>query len=414
MNLVRATIGRLGRNASLNILPQPLFSIPFYLYSSYSTLYMMKLGVSGVEVGILNSVSFATRSVAALFVAYIVNRLGRKKSVLLFDMIAWVIPYIILSFANSLWQFLIASMISGFGIVNGVAWNCYIVEDVKPGDRINAFSILEIMTIVCGFITPVAGILIARYSLVSTIRSIYLFAAGCMVVWVLLRLILMTETSVGKKIKEEGNISRWGIFINFWNTLKIIIKKRRLIALFSVSIMTNFCLTIYNLFYIPYLTVHLNYSESCVSVIPMIISVVALMILLLVVPKTKRSDKLMVFGIVLYTTGSILLLVAPARNSLIFIALNILCWAVSKSVVNVVLQTQIANTIEDSKRADVMGLFNILSTLAMLPAGIVGGVLYGMSPKSPFILVFFLYFISFIIYIYAGRMFTHERRINHV
>ena len=367
-----------------------------------------------MEVGMLNSVSFATRSAAALFVAYIINRLGRKKSVLMFDVISWVVPYIILSFANNFWHFFIASMISGFGIINGVAWNCYIVEDVKPGNRINAFNILEIMTIVCGFITPVTGFLIARYSLISTIRAVYLFAAICMIIWVLLRLVFMTETSVGRKIKEEGSINSKEIFINFWKTFKVIIKKRRLIALFFVSIMINFCLTIYNLFYIPYLITHLSYSESGVSIIPMVISVVALTILLIVVPKAKKNNKLMVYGLVLYTVGSILLLAAPVNNSLILIGLNILCWAISKSLVNVVLQTQIANTIEDSNRADVMGLFNILSTVAMLPAGIIGGILYGMSSKFPFILVFFLYFISLIIYICASRMLIHERRIENV
>jgi len=74
---------RLGRNIQVNLILQFAWSIPFFLYTTYSTLYMLKLGISAGEAGFINSVSFLLKAGISLGAGYIINRLGRKKSLII-------------------------------------------------------------------------------------------------------------------------------------------------------------------------------------------------------------------------------------------------------------------------------------------------------------------------------------------
>lgn len=102
-----------------------LWAIPFFLFNSYASLYAMKMGVTAVEVGIINSVSFILKSMVALIAGLIVNKLGRRKSVAIFDLISWVASTLVLAFASNFWHFLLAAILNSFTVINTIASQCF-------------------------------------------------------------------------------------------------------------------------------------------------------------------------------------------------------------------------------------------------------------------------------------------------
>ena len=88
-------------NAKPCILTEPMFGIPYNLYIPYASLYMVALGCSDTQVGIVISVGLIFQMIFSLIGGYITDKLGRKKTTIIFDLIAWSIPALIWAFAQN-------------------------------------------------------------------------------------------------------------------------------------------------------------------------------------------------------------------------------------------------------------------------------------------------------------------------
>lgn len=64
-------------NARVCVFVEPLWSVPYNLYATYATLYMLQLGVSKVQVGAIATAGFALQIVMTLLSSYVTDRLGR-------------------------------------------------------------------------------------------------------------------------------------------------------------------------------------------------------------------------------------------------------------------------------------------------------------------------------------------------
>ena len=394
------SLERIGRNARVSIYIQPLWAIPFFMLSAYSTLYMTGQGIGEREVGLINSAAFIIKAAVAIFAGYVVNLLGRRKSIIIFDLISIVTPYVILTFASNFWEFMAAYILTGFGVINTIAQHCYLVEDVLPEDRVITYGFLETIYILAAFFSPVTGFLVAKHAMVPVIRGIYAFAAICAFVFVLMKLLYMSETTIGmQKANSTTAMSIGDIFKNMWKTVLYTVNKRQLAKFIIINTALSFASTLNTIYFFLYLTQRLNYSVADISVFPFITSVVALITMLLIIRINKLKDVTMEASLLIYVIGAIFLVAAPPQHSLVFVLVNVICYAVSLQITSTVLQAKIANAVEDTIRADVLGFSNVFSMLALFPTGIVGGLLYKASPVSLFYTILFIYTICFILYV---------------
>jgi MFS transporter, DHA1 family, tetracycline resistance protein len=393
---------RVGRNAQISVMVQPLWAIPFCMLSAYTTLYMVGQGISETNVGFINSAAFVVKAIVALFAGHIVNVMGRKKSIITFDIISLTLFYLIMIFAVNPWQFLIANMIGGFGVINMIAQHCYLSEDVLPEDRIFTYNLLETLYIVSAFFSPVAGLLIQKFQMIPAIRMMYGFAFLCSLVFVVLKIIFLKETSIGLlKIRKINDVFDKDLLTGQWKSLKYVLKNKQLAVYITLNNIVNFALSLYTIYYFLYLTQCLKYSEMSISIFPFLTSVIGLITLIIIIPRNRIKDGLLLLCFILYVIGGISLVAAPVGNSLFFVILNCLCWAISSQIVLILLQVKIANKIDDNLRAEVMGFSNVLSMISILPTGIIGGLIYKFSPIVLFYFILLVYVLSFIIYLFG-------------
>ena len=66
---------------------------------------------------------------------------------------------------------------------------------------------------------------------------------------------------------------------------------------------------------------------------------------------------------------------------------NTALWAVGRSFVRPLLQTAIANLVDDPIRSRFMSFNSFFNFVCLLPAGLLGGWLFDHSPVDPFFLV---------------------------
>ncbi|NMB47050.1 MAG: MFS transporter [Firmicutes bacterium] len=155
---------------------EPLFGIPLQLYTPYISLYMVALGVTESQIGLIASISMLLQVFWALLSGAITDKFGRKRTTLIADIIAWSIPCLIWAFSQNFTHFLIAAIVNSSWRVAGNSWNCLLVEDSDPDQLVDIFSWTYIAGLLAAFVAPLAGVLIARYGLVPTVRGLYLLA----------------------------------------------------------------------------------------------------------------------------------------------------------------------------------------------------------------------------------------------
>jgi hypothetical protein len=86
--------------------------------------------------------------------------------------------------ARNFWYFLAAALFNGMWQVTGNSFSCMIVEEGDAKELVNTYAILNILGLLAGFVAPVAGIFIGRYSLIPAMRGLYALA-----------MVLMSENS---------------------------------------------------------------------------------------------------------------------------------------------------------------------------------------------------------------------------
>lgn len=167
----------LPRNPRYSILLEPVWAIPGTIVLFYAPLYMKEAGLSDIEIGIINSVNLYFAFIFQLFAGSVTNKLGRKRTTLIFDLLAWSVPMFIWAFSQNFWLFLMAYLLNATSKFVTVSFNCLIIEDVEEHKRSKVFAMLNMIITGAGVLTPIAGVVIADFGIAPTLASIY-FVGG--------------------------------------------------------------------------------------------------------------------------------------------------------------------------------------------------------------------------------------------
>jgi MFS family permease len=101
-------------NARGCVYTEPLWGVPYNLIAPYASVYMVALGLTDRNIGLVLSVSWGFQVFWALMSGAITDKLGRRRTTLLFDILAWSAPAVIWAVSQNFWWFLVA------GIMNAI------------------------------------------------------------------------------------------------------------------------------------------------------------------------------------------------------------------------------------------------------------------------------------------------------
>jgi MFS family permease len=129
------------------------------------------------QIGLIVSVSWGFQVLLALLSGMVVDKLGRRRTTLIADILSWAVPALISALAQNFWYFLAAGVVNSIWRVSNTAWNCLLVEEADQSQLVDIFTWIYIANILVGFIAPLAAAFIGAFSLVPTMRGLYVFAA---------------------------------------------------------------------------------------------------------------------------------------------------------------------------------------------------------------------------------------------
>jgi MFS family permease len=366
-----------------------MFVVPYNLFLTYASVYMVALGVSETEVGWITSFGLVLQIFASFFSGYLTDRLGRRWALLLFDLLSWTVATLIWAISQNIWFFIAAALFNSMQKIPNTAWYCLLVEDTQPKDRVIVFTALQFVAIAGGLLAPVGGLLVEHLTLVPAMRWMYGIAFVCMTSMFILRHFYTHDTEIGlRKRRESANLSIKDNLQTVKKVVMMVLTTRPLLILFGIYILYNFQMTMRNTFLSIFLVDGLAIKPGLIAIFPGISSVAMLVVLLAVNPRIRHEHQkpAMICGFALSAAANVMLAASP-EQAVAWVVASSLLWAVGTALTGPYLEAAVANAIDDEERANVLAILTVLLMAFISPSGIIGGWSYAFSPRAPFVLI---------------------------
>jgi MFS family permease len=383
-----ATLKSLRGNPRGCVYTEPLWGIPYNLYSPYISIYMLALGLSDKQIGLIVSVSWGFQIVLALLSGVITDKLGRRRTTLIFDIISWSVPALISAIAQNFWYFLAAGIINSIWRITHNSWSCLLVEDADQSQLVDIYSWIYIANIIVGFVAPLAGVLIGVFSLIPTVRGLYIFAAIMFTVKAVTAYRMTQETQQGlvrmHATRHQGIFSALG---EYNGIMQNILRTPQTLYTAGIMLVLNISSVIAGNFWGIIVTERLHIPAQNLAIFPFVKSAVMLAFFFVVMPRLNKMHFKMPLslGFIGFAASQLILVTAPDQ-SYIFLIVSVFLEACCFAAVSPLVDKMVVLTIDPRERARIQSILYVGIILVTSPFGWIAGTLSGLDKSLPFIL----------------------------
>jgi MFS transporter, DHA1 family, tetracycline resistance protein len=370
------------------VITEPLWGVPYNLYSTYSSVFMLALGCSATQIGLLSSIGLALAVVLSLAGGSITDRLGRRRTTLIFDLIAWGVGTLLWTLSRNFAWFLAATIANSFVRIVQTSWNCLMVEDTPQEQRVHLFSWVYVVGVIAGLIAPVAGLFVQRFGLVPAMRGLFLFAFIVMTGMFFLRNAMVRETKIGRiKMQESRHATLRATWADYLRVTARVARSRLTVIAFLVSTLVTIHTVLRSTFLSLLLTQDLAFSDASIALFPALGAMTTLVVYLLLLPSFARARPALplVIGLLASISGILLLILCPPR-SYIVVSLSTILSAGGAAIIVPHSDTLVATAIPEDDRSKALSVFYVLLYALSSPFGYIGGLLFARSGRLAFAL----------------------------
>jgi MFS family permease len=402
---VRALTGLRG-NARGCVYTEPLWGLPYNLFAPYASVYMLALGLTDGQIGLLTSINLALQVFWALMSGAITDKFGRRMTTFVNDLICWSVPCLIWAVSQNFTYFLIAAILNSAWRVSHTSWTCLMVEDTDPRLLVDVYSWIYIANIFAGFFSPIAGWFIAQYTLVPTMRVLYFFGFVLMTIKFVATYVMTEETNQGKvRMRETQGKPLFSLLRGSKAVLREILRSRVVLSVTLLLAVLSIYRTISGTFWSIYVTEHLMLPDASLSIYQFARSAVMLLAFFTVMPRLRDAEpfKPMLIGFTGLLVSNALLVFTPPNSPWILMAVTLL-EAFSLPAVSTLLDKLLVVVVDPQQRAQITGMMFVLVILLTSPFGWIAGQLSEISRTLPFVLIVVFLAVGMGLAYAAGRL----------
>ena len=399
------TLKNLRGNPRGCVYTEPLWGIPYFLYLPYVSIYMLALGLTDVQIGSIASASLGVQVIFALFGGVITDKLGRRRTTLIFDILSWTIPSIISAIAQNFWYFLIAGIVNSVWRVTHNSWNCLLVEDADKDQLVDIYSWIYIAVTLSGFFAPIAGLLIGAFSLVPTVRGLYIFAAIMFTLKAYITYRMTEETGQGKiRMEQTRGQSLFSALAEYRGVFQAVLRTPQTLYTAGIMLVISITNVISGSFWSILVKEKLLIPEQSLGLFQFVRSAVILFFFFVVMPRLNRLHfKLpMSIGLLGFVLSQVILIASP-QQSYVFPAANVIMDACCFAAVSPLVDKMIVLTIDAKERARIQSILAVVIILITSPFGWIAGNLSELDKALPFVLNIALFAIGAVLAYIAGN-----------
>lgn len=389
------TLLGLRGNGRASVYTEPLWGLSMMLVLPYASVFMLALGVRDHQIGLLATISMLAQVVFGLLSGVITDKLGRRMTTAVFDIIAWVIPSLVWAFAQNFWWFLVASIINGAWQVTQNSWDCLLVEDVDRKEIPKVYSLIKVAAEFSALFAPIAALLVSNLGLELAVRILYLNAAFIMTVkiWILYR--YTTETATGRvRMEQTRGVSIWTLLREYRGVLGLIVRSKGTIFSLIIAALVGAVTLVNGTFWQVVINQRLGVPDALLPFFPMVRSLLSVLFFFTIIPALTHARHLKsptLIGFAVYLAGQVLLVGIPPIGSATWgtyglLAVCLLLDAFGAGILFMLAESLVALHVDRAERSRVMAIQRTCVMLVTAPFGWISGWLSGMNRSWPFIL----------------------------
>ncbi len=395
----------LSGNARGSVYTEALWGIPFNLYAPYVSIYMLKLGLDDAKIGLIISIGLACQIVTSLLSGIITDKLGRKRTTFIFDLLSWSVPVLIWAVAQNFTYFVIAAVINSLWRITSNSWMCVMVEDTDPEQLVDIYTWIYIAGLLSAFFAPLAGVLIHWFTLVPTMRGLYLFAFGMMTLKFFLMNNMVTETKVGRlRMEATKHQNLFHMLGEYLGVARQILQTPETLFTVGIMLVTSIAGTINNGFWSILVTKKILIPEQNLALYPFAKSILMLFFYFMIMPKIRgiHFKYPMLIGFAGLFASQALLILVPEKKSLLLLV-SVLVEACSIASISAFLDKMIVVTVDPEERARIMAILYVIVIMVTSPFGWIAGTLSEINRILPFLLNLALFVLAGLLTFLAAR-----------
>jgi hypothetical protein len=411
--------GRFRRNTFACLAFLPLWSLSYSLSFFYLSLYFKASGVTDGQLGFLVTAGAGASIIFSILAAPLVDRMGRRRSTLVFDLVGTALPFLLYALGGSFGFALAGTLLSNASRVMNVGYYLLMTEDSPNEERAAAFNVFNIIYLAAGLLLPLAGGFVASAGILRAERIFLVLSSTAIAISAVGRYLLSSETAVGAAIMagrtgavgatgdgaagrraSERPLTFRGLFAGYEAAFSYLARNRKAAAaaaantLFYVYYLVG---TTSSLYFTPFFAEGLGLGAPMAGTIGAVYSGGTLLAMLFLNPPAFRRFgpvRSALFGVILNAAGFLLLLfvpkgaVLPAMAALALISLG---FGTLKSAIDAVLAVSfgergaaapgVAPSAGEAARSGVYSAVNLASSVLGMGAGALCGLLYGLVPR---------------------------------
>jgi len=399
------TLKSLRGNPRGVVFTEPLWGIPYNLYAPYISVYMLALGLKDQQIGLIASVGWGFQVVCALLSGMMTDKLGRRRTTLISDILSWSVPALISALAQNFWYFLVAAVINSLWRVASTSWNCLLVEDADPAQLVDIFSWIYIANILVGFVAPLTAAFVGAFTLVPTMRGLYAFAAVIFTVKAFVTYRVTRETRQGEvRMHATRHQKPFEILKEYKGVLAQLLHSPRTLYTAGIMLVLGISTMISGNFWSVIVTEKLRVQAQALAYFPFLKSTAMLFFFFFVTPRLSRMHfKLPLFvGFLGYILSQVFLVTAPVQGYA-FLILDAVLEACCIAAVGPLMDRMMVLTVDAQERARIQAIMFMFTILITSPFGWIAGTLSGINKNLPFFLNILLSALGAWLALLAGR-----------
>jgi DHA1 family tetracycline resistance protein-like MFS transporter len=391
------TLRELRGNPRVTVLTEPIFGIPYNLFSPFFSVYMLALGVTDQEIGAIASLGLVFQIFSALLSGVIVDKFGRRLTLFAADLLSWSVPCLIWAVAQDVRFFIAAAVANSLFRISHTAWTCLMVEDAEERHLVHIWTWIMIFAVCSSLFTPLGGWFVARLGLVPAMRGLLVFGFLMITAKAVVLYIYSHETVRGQqRIEETRHRSLLSLLGEYRSVFVQLLHSKPILAALSLMVISNSYFTVSGSFWGVLFTTKLGFAESGISIYVTLRAIIMALCFFLIGP---RLTSLLHFRLPLWVGFSAFfasqaLLVFMPPHSVPLLVTSVVLEAGASALVSPMTESLLAVAMESHERARISAMVYVALVVLTSPFGWIAGQLSAIDRSLPFALNMGLFLIG--------------------
>jgi len=400
------TLRELKGNPRITVLTEVMFGIPYNLFMPFFSVYMLALGVTDQQIGTIASLGLVLQIFTALLSGVIVDKFGRRFTLLISDLLCWSVPCLIWAFAQDVRFFLAAALMNSLWRISHTAWTCLMVEDAEERHLVHIWTWIMIFAFCSAFVAPLGGWFVGRFGLIPAVRGLFIFGFAALTAKFVILYLFSHETVRGvQRMHETRDRSLISLLREYRSVFHQVLHSRPILAALSLMMITNIYTIISSNFWGVLFTGKLGFLNSQISTYVAIRSVIMTVSFFLIGPRLTnlRRFRLPLWtGFLAFLVSQLLLVVMPPQSAILLVA-SVVLEGIAAALVSPMTESLLALSMESDERARVSAMVYVALIVLISPFGWIAGQLSALDRSLPFALNMGLFAIGMVLVWLIGR-----------